>query len=337
MANKLKIPKSVIDLKLTRKRFAKKNNIRLKGKDLTNKDKNRNRKKLNNLYSEAMLNGLNKAIMIISENKINKTNEKKINRIRKDISNLIPQSKIMKRIAKLYSKKATDYPNIIYLPKYIIDTIEHYSLEGLNDKEKAIGENLNKEELLDFCNKVLKKEIKKYEKNDLSPNASFILSSVAPNLKLFKNSWEPYYNLMQALFNIAIDEEVDLTKVFDYIKNLENKKDFNKKEFYKRFFSTFIARRVSNKDYSFTDHQKTLKEELIDKSLEYLNGLKSGELKEILKEYIKHRRGAESDKSDSKRVIKFIDYANSNSEYAKLQSVVKELIADNSSNELYLS
>ena len=55
-----------------------------------------------------------------------------------------------------------------------------------------------------------------------------------------------------------------------------------------------------------------------------------------MKAYIKRRKTAESYKNDTKRVIKFVDYANSNSPYTKLKAVLNELIADNSSNELYL-
>jgi urease gamma subunit len=334
MAKKIKIPKSVIDLKLSPKKFAKKNNIKLKGKGLSKKEKNRNKRKLKTNYCESVLNGLNKAVMILSENP---SDNKKVIKVKKAIDKIIPQSNIMGKVAKLYNKNPKDYPNMIYLPSMIVNTIEYYSHEGINDEDKAIGEKLNKEELLSFCGKILKKKIRKYEKSGLSTKSSFILSTVIPNTKLLKNNRQSFKNLIQSLYKMAEDESVELSQILKAIKSLDNKKDFNKKEFYRGFFSEFILSRASNKDYSFNEYQKQLREDLIEKTLDYLNKLKTSETREILKKYIKHRKTAEEYKNDTKRVIKFIDYANSNSVYTNLQAVIKDLIADNSSNELYLS
>jgi hypothetical protein len=71
--------------------------------------------------------------------------------------------------------------------------------------------------------------------------------------------------------------------------------------------------------------------------LKKLYSNKNRKTRDILKTYIKRRKTAESYKNDTKRVIKFIDHAHSNSSYTSLKSVVQELISDNSSNELYLS
>ena len=65
---KIKIPKSVLELKMSPKKFAKKHGIKVKGKGLSKGEKKRNIKKLRNSYSEAAINGLNKAVKILAEN-----------------------------------------------------------------------------------------------------------------------------------------------------------------------------------------------------------------------------------------------------------------------------
>jgi hypothetical protein len=93
----------------------------------------------------------------------------------------------------------------------------------------------------------------------------------------------------------------------------------------------------SNKQKSFTDTQKDLHEGLIEHALTYLNDLKASKLRSILKEYIKRRRTAEEYKNDTKRVIKFVDHASSNSPYTNIKAVVQNIIDDDSDAEIYLS
>ena len=69
---KIKVPKSVLELRLTPKKFAKKHNIKLTGKGMSKKDKKRNLKKLQKEYCESAISGLNKAVKILAEN-INNT------------------------------------------------------------------------------------------------------------------------------------------------------------------------------------------------------------------------------------------------------------------------
>ena len=49
---KIKIPNSVIDLSMSPKKFAKKHNIKLKGKGMKKKEKKHNQKRLVKEYSE---------------------------------------------------------------------------------------------------------------------------------------------------------------------------------------------------------------------------------------------------------------------------------------------
>jgi hypothetical protein len=136
---------------------------------------------------------------------------------------------------------------------------------------------------------------------------------------------------------IAETSDVDVTTILNAVAKIDKKKSIDKKDFFEGFFSEFILTKSSNKNHSFNDTQKELHETLIERTLEYLDGIKGRKAKDILKTYIKRRKTAESYKNDTKRVIKFIDHANSNSSYNSLKSVIQELVADNSSNELYLS
>jgi len=139
------------------------------------------------------------------------------------------------------------------------------------------------------------------------------------------------------MYDMATVSEIDVDVVLKAVINIDKDKEIGKKDFLEGFFSEFILQRATNKSHSFTDNQKDLHDSLIEKTLVYLDNLKSRQLKDVLKQYIKRRKTAEEYKNDTKRVIKFIDYANSNSAYGNIKAVVQELIADNSSNELYLS
>jgi hypothetical protein len=332
---KIKIPKSVLDLKLSPKKYAKKHNIKLTGKGMSKKDKKHNLKRLQKEYCESAISGLNKAVKILAENSNN--DGKKIRKVKEATDNIITRPEVMKKMAKLYKKDPDQYPNMIFLPNMIMNTILYYSQETLTEEEKAIADSMDKESLIEFCESILKKRIKKYKKFGLSDTISYQLATVIPTTKLFKGSNQWYKRLISQLYDIAKTEEVDIDTILKAITKLDKDKYISKKDFYEGFYSTFIMRRSSNKNKSFTDYQKDLHEGLTERALNYLEDLKPKKLRSVLRDYIKARKFAESVKADSKRVINFTDYANSNSAYTNIKNVVKELIEDNPNNELYLA
>ena len=333
---KITIPKTVKELGMSKKKFAKARNIRISGKGLSKREKKRNKKRLNDEFSKTAVVGLNKAVKIITDNP--RLDSKKVNKVKSIVEKLIQDPKLMKRVAKLYKKNPDDYSNMLFLPDMIVNTIEYYSQEGISDDDKEVGQNLDKESLLEFCEKILKGPIKRYRKLGVEDSESaFFMATVIPTNTLLKNNERRYYKLIRALYNIAGSREVNLDVILPAICKLDKKKSIDKKTFHEGFYSEFIFQKTSNRNHSFTDHQKDLHETLIERSLEFLDGQKSRKIKDILKTYIKRRKNAESRKNDSKRVIKFIDHANSNSPYTNLKAVIQELISDNSSNELYLS
>ena len=331
---KIKIPKSVLELKMSPKKFAKKHGIKVKGKGLSKGEKKRNIKKLRNSYSEAAINGLNKAVKILAENS---PEGKKVLKVKDGVDNIISNAEVMKTIAKLYRKNPKGYPNMIYLPNMIMNTLVYYSSENISDEEREIAKTLDAEGLVEFCEKILKGEIKRYRKLGLQDEVAYQLASTIPTTKLFKNGRQWYKKLIQSLYMIAEKYDVDVDVILQAVSKIDKKKSINKKDFLEGFFSEFILTKSSNKNHSFNESQKALHETLVERTLEYMDGIKSRKCKEMLKTFIKRRKTAESYKNDTKRVIKFIDHANSNSSYTGLKSVVQELIADNSSNELYLS
>ena len=138
---KIRIPKSVLELKLSPRKFAKKHGIRIKGKGMSKREKRRNIKRLKNAYSVAAIDGLNKAVKILSENP--QDERKKIIRIKGAVDNIVTNSAVMKRVAKLYRKNPNNYGNLIFLPHMIINTLLYYSQENLTDEEKAISDTLD--------------------------------------------------------------------------------------------------------------------------------------------------------------------------------------------------
>lgn len=334
---KLKIPKSVLDLRMSPRKYAKKHNIRIKGKGISKRERKHNVKRLKTEYSESAINGLNKAVKILAENN---PESKKVLKVKDGVDNIISNPDVMKRIVKIYRKNPDSYPNLIYLPYMIMNTLVYYSSENLSDEDKEIAKNLDSESLIKFCEKVLKKEIKRYKNMGLSEDVAYQIATVIPTTKLFKNNSRQWFKkLIQAMYNIAEEKDVDVDTIIRAVIKIDKKKksSVTKKEFLEGFFSEFILQKSSNKNLKMTDTQKQLHEDLIERTLVYLDNLKGRKLREILKQYIKRRKNAENYKNDSKRVIKFTDHANSNSPYTNIKKVVQELIEDNSSNELYLS
>lgn len=330
---KIKVPKSVLDLRMSPKKFAKKNNVRIKGKGLSKSERKHAKKRLDRMYAENAINGLNKAVKILAEH----PDAKKIDKVKEGVDNIISNPDVMKRVAKLYSKNPESYTNMIFLPNMIMSTIAYYSSDSITDEEKEIAQSLDKEALAEFCEKILKSKIKRYKKMGLEDEVAFQLAAVVPTAKLFKNNRTWYKKLIQQMYDMATVSEIDVDLILKAIIKIDKDKQINKKDFLEGFFSEFILQRSTNKSLKFTENQKDLHETLIERTLIYLDNLKGRKLKDILKQYIKRRKRAEEYKNDTKRVIKFIDHANSNSSYTNIKSVVQELIADNSTNELYLS
>jgi hypothetical protein len=329
---KIKIPKAVSQLGWSIQKYAKKHNIKIKGKSLTKSIKKRNTKRLRELYSKSAINGLNKAVKILTEVPPEK---KKIIKIRENVEKIIINPEVMKLIGKLYKKDPKSYPNMKFFPRMIINTILYYNSETA--KTEGETAELDEKALVKFCEKILKSEIKRYQKNGVPDDIALQLATVVPTAKILHNGRQPFKNLIDSLYEIANKTEVNLDVVLPAVMKVDKKKKIKKNEFYEGFHSEFMLRKSSHKSLSYNDTQKDLHETLIEKTLEYLESLKKRQCKEILKTFIRRRKTAESYKNDTKRVIKFIDHANSNSSYVNIKAVVQELISDNSANELYLS
>lgn len=332
---KVKVSKRILQLEWSKKKYAKKYELVVKKKTPKNERKRIN-KRLNKEYGEFVIVRLNKAVNILS-----KANEdsKKIERLKDAIIDLIADKKTMQFVAKEYKKNPDEYPYLVYLPYLITTTIMYYEQENLSEEDAAVAEKLDKEKLIEICETILKKPIKKYEKEGLSRTVAFQCAATVPTAKRISNVNNRRWmrTLIQHMYSLAETESIDFEAIISAIAKLDKKPPYSKKELREMFYSEVILSRSSNKNHSFTDSQKELNERLIESSLEYLNNLKSSKLRMILKNYIKSRKVAETYKNDGKRIIKFTDIANSNSEYEKIKSVVTDLIADDSSNELYLS
>ena len=330
---KLKIPASVRQLVYSEEKFAKKNGIKVKGKGLNKKERKRNLKRLHREYAEAACRGLNRAVRILADY----PEHKKVDKVKEGVENIITNTAVMKKVAKIYKKDSEHYPNMVYLPDIIMNTLLYYSSDALSEEEKAIGASLDKDALVDFCEAIIKKPKKRLEKVGLAPDVAFQIATVIPTTKVLRtNSHVWYKRLIQSMYDIANKTEVDPDLIIQAVYKMDKKKYISKKDYLIGFFSEFIRRKSTNAATKVTDTQRELHETLVNRTLVFLNSLKPGRLKNVLKQYIKHRKTAEEYKNDTKRVIKFTDHAHSNSPYTNIKTVVSELIEDNSANELYL-
>lgn len=332
MSKKLELPTCVSVLKQSKEKYAKKNGIRIDEKNMKKKEVKERRKKLDKRYYEAILVGLNKGVKILTEVR---NESKKLDKIKKGIEKIILNHETMDGIIKIYKKDPEHYNELKFFPYMILSTIEYYNSGNLSDEDKKLAESIDSEKLIEFASSILKKEVKRYNKFVASNTIAFKLAAAVPSTKILK-SMIYYKRLLNMMYTMSENESLDIDRVFQAVIKLDGKKFIKKKAFLTNFYRVFILRRMSNKNYSLTETQKEMHEKLIDSCLEFMNSLKVSDIKDILKEYIKSRKGAEESKSDGKRVIKFIDHANSNSPYANIKTAVQEIISDNEANELYL-
>ena len=331
---KVKIPESVKELRYTKKEFAKKNGIHLR-KGGSKKERKFSRKKFESVWMEHATTGLDKSVRILAENP--NREGKKIDKVKSGIERVITDGSSMELVTKQYKKNRDSYPNMILLPFMIMNTLAYYSRDSITEEEKAIAQNLDSEKLVKFCEKILKKQIGRLTDAGLSDEVAFQIAVTIPTTKFLKGNREWYRRLIAAMYDIAATEEVDVNEILRAVRKVDKgKSHISKKDFLDEFYLEFIMQKNTNRSAKLTDHQKELQETLINQSLAYLDSNKPKRTKAILKEYIRRRKRAEEFKTDSKRVIKFVDHANSNSPYSTIKTVVQELIADNSSNELYL-
>ena len=329
---KIKIPKSVLELRISTKKFAKKHDIHLKGKGMSKKERKHNQKRLDKEYAEFAISGLNRAVKIMAEH----PDHKKIEKVKTGVENIVTNNGVMKKIAKLYRENPDAYPNMIYMPYIIMNTLMYYNGDNISDEEKAIGATLDSEAMIEFCEKVLKKEIKRYQKAGLSRETAYQLAVTIPTTKLFNKDVSWYRRLINVMYDVAANEHLDPDVVLKAVLNIDKKREISKKDFLEGFFSGFMLQKSSNKTAKYNDTQKELHDALIERTLVYLDAQKVRKIEDILKTYIKRRKTAESYKTDGKRVINFTDHANSNSPYLNIKQAVTEMIEDDPSNELYL-
>ena len=261
---------------------------------------------------------------------------KKIEKVKEGVENIVRNPEVMKEIARIYNKHPDQFPNMKFLPAIIMNTLMYYASPDISEEDKEIGQKLDPEALTKFCEKILKRQIKRYSKFGLSDAAAFNLACTIPTTKMFKNRLH-YRRLINTMYDIAQSEELSVDTVLMAGSKIDRKGGMKKKDFLDGFFAEFILTKNTNRTKSYTDTQKELNETLIDRCLVYLDNMKKKKLHEVLKTYIRRRKKAESFKADTKRVVKFIDHAHSNSSYTNIKAAVQELIQDNASNELYLS
>jgi flagellar biosynthesis regulator FlaF len=331
---KIKIPKKVMQLKWSMGKFAKKNDLAVK-KKAKKKERKEAKRKLLRSYSEFVITRLNSAASILS--KMGTEETRKSLELREAIIQIIAQNDVMKQIAKIYKKEPDNYPYIVYLPFMIRNAILYYSQDNLSEDDAKLAEMMDRDALVSISEAILKKQAKKYRENGLSKHIALEVASAIPTAKRISNNRRWMKSLIQLLYELAEFEEVDFEAVLKTIPKLDKKPPYTRKEIREMFYRELIQARSSNKNHSFTESQKDLNEKFIESAMEYLNGLKHQKLRQILREYIKIRKKAEEHKNDGKRIIKFTDIANSNSDYEKIKTVVTELISDDSANELYLS
>ncbi len=334
---KIDIPDNVKQLGMAKKKFAKKNDLpyKMKGKEFSKKEKKNAVKEFNKEYASAQLEALDKAVKILVQCGMHES--KKIDKLKERVDEVIRNQELMDGMISVYKKEPKEYKWILHLPGMITATILYYQKKDLTDEEKKEAEHLDVDMLMKFCEKILRKPIRKYMKHGLSASAAFQMACAVPTLNVF--TWKTNYwhrKMINTMFEIAAEDVVDVPSYLQAIFSMDKNDKFKKKYFLDEFCLQYLLRKQTNKSAKFTDNQKELQENLNAWVLVHLNTIQKDRSRAIIKDYIKARKRAEENKVDGTRVIPLINHSNANSEYTRLRDVLLDIIKSNSQNELYL-
>ena len=182
-------------------------------------------------------------------------------------------------------------------------------------------------DVLELSQLIMKKKLKKMEKNEISQSLAFDILSIIPNKKAIEYSqFFRIKSLYDCLYEHAKEENIPFAAVVDAVIP---------KEYYPAFI-TFALLERKEKFSKLTDLQKKLYLDISTWCFETMNNdLSAKELDAVLKTYISSRRKDEAQSKDSNR--RYALASLSETEYERIAKAVKNAIANDDSAKKYLN
>ena len=208
--------------------------------------------------------------------------------------------------------------------------IKEFLMEIKKVNDQALAENRNaelydSEDLVKLSRYILKKKMKKMEKNGINTNLAFDLLSIIPcKDALSCSQFYRIHSFYACLYEYAKSVAVPFKDIMEQMIP---------EEYYSSFI-TFALLERKEKFAKLTDAQKTLYLDITTWCFNTMEKLKKEEIEAVLKTYVNGRKRDESQGKDGNRRYHLSSL--SPDDYPRITTVIKNMISRDDSNKKYL-
>jgi hypothetical protein len=231
------------------------------------------------------------------------------------------------KFLKKLIKNGEKIENIKILPiviKEIVEATNKFNTELLanNPNEKIVDVS----DIIELSQLVMKKKLKKFEKEGVDAALAFDILSVIPKDEVLTNSQNyRIHLLMDVLYEHAKSKTIPFATIMNIIVG---------EEFYP-IFTVFALLERKEKFGTLTDAQKTLYLDITNWVFNVMEKeLSKEQLSEVINSYIRARRRDESQNKDGNR--RYALSTLSETDYPRISAFIKKLIANDDSIQKYL-
>ena len=246
--------------------------------------------------------------------------------IKDAIFSKISDEDFVKFLKKLI-KDGEKIENIKLLPiviKEIVAAANKFNTEELAKNPNAAIVDVT--DLVELSQLILKKKLKKFEKEGIDPALAFDVLSVIPKDEVLSSSQNyRIHLLMDTLYEHAKSKNIPFATIIDILVGEE----------YHPLFVVFALLERKEKFGTLTDAQKTLYLDISNWVFNTMEKeLSKDQLSEVVNTYIRARRRDESQNKDGNR--RYALSTLSETDYPKISAFIKKMIANDDTLQKYL-
>lgn len=252
--------------------------------------------------------------------------QEEVKETKEAIFSRLTEEDYVKYLKKLI-KDGEKIENIKILPiviKEIVEATNKYNTELLANNPNAAIYDLT--DLTELSQLIMKKKLKKFEKEGVDTALAFDILSVIPKDVVLKNSQNyRIHLLMDVLYEHAKSKTVPFATIMNIIVGEE----------YYPMFTVFALLERKEKYGTLTDAQKTLYLEISNWVFNTMEkDLSTEQLTEVINSYVKARKRDESQNKDGNRRYQLSML--SETEYPRISKFIKKMITNDESIQKYL-
>jgi len=250
---------------------------------------------------------------------------KEVQEIKHDIYERLFDKKLIKKITKLVDEDMDEIENILLFPIVIYDVIKEAAIQHAKEKaEDPEAKDFDLSDLISLSNKILRKKMKKLEKNGISKELAFDCLSVVPSTKVLEKGIYRMRILMNVLYTHAKTEEIKIEPIMKYVVT-------------SNYYSVIIAYLLLERKSEYVnldDKQKEFFNKVTDWVFNTMEEMDKNEIKQILVSYFNTRKSDKAKNKDSNR--RFFLSSLPENEFPNITKVIAKLKDVDSSIEEFL-